>query len=196
MALDRRSLDLEHLRPILSLVVVIWVVQIANWVLRYAPNQWFGLDPRTFEGLLGIPLSPLLHANFGHIVANTVPLLVLGGMAAMASPKRFFEATFVIIVLGGAMVWLLARGGNKTHVGASGLIFGYLGYVVALGVFERSLKAIVFAALAVLLYGGMIWGVFPTNRGVSWESHLFGGIAGVAAAWRMRHDGRETPHVT
>jgi len=166
-----------------------------NFILGYELNQWFGLEPRDFGGLIGIPASPFLHANFGHIIANTIPLIMLGGMAAMASPKRFLEATVIIVLLGGLLVWVLARGGNRVHVGASGLVFGYLGYIVALGIFERSFRAISMAVFAGLLYGGLIWGVFPTNKGVSWESHLFGAMAGAAAAWLLTRDSKATPHV-
>lgn len=195
MPLDRDSLSLDHLRPIITLLIVIWIVQIVNFALSYWPNDWLGLEPRDLGGLIGIPMSPLLHAGFGHAIANTVPLLVLGGMAAMASPRRFLDATIIIVILGGLLVWLMARGGNRVHVGASGLIFGYLGYVIALGIVERSARAIAFAALAGLLYGGMIWGVLPTNQRISWESHLFGAFAGAAAAWILRHDKGTTPHV-
>ncbi len=195
MALNKDSLTFEFLRPIFTLLVVIWIAQIINFVLGYDLNQWFGLEPRDFGGLIGIPASPFLHANFGHILANTIPLVVLGGMAAMASPKRFLDSTIIIVLLGGLLVWLLARGGNRVHVGASGLVFGYLGYVVALGVFERSFRAIAMAVFAGLLYGGLIWGVLPTQKGVSWESHLFGAMAGAAAAWILTRDKGATPHL-
>jgi len=195
MALNKDSLTFEFLRPIFTLLIVIWIFQIVNWVLGYNLNQWFGLEPRDFGGLIGIPASPFLHAGFGHIIANTIPLVVLGGMAAMASPKRFMDSTIIIVLLGGLLVWLLARGGNRVHVGASGLVFGYLGYVVALGIFERSFRAIAMAVFAGLLYGGLIWGVLPTNKGVSWESHLFGAMAGPAAAWILTRDKGATPHI-
>ena len=194
MALNKDSLTFEFLRPIFTLLVVIWIVQIINFVLGFNLNQWFGLEPRDFGGLIGIPASPFLHANFPHIIANTVPLVVLGGMAAMASPKRFMDSTIIIVLLGGLLVWLLARGGNRVHVGASGLVFGYLGYVVALGIFERSFRAIAMAVFAGLLYGGLILGVLPDHR-VSWESHLFGAMAGAAAAWILTRDKGETPHL-
>ena len=101
MALNKDSLTFEFLRPIFTLLVVIWIVQIINFVLGFNLNQWFGLEPRDFGGLIGIPASPFLHANFPHIIANTVPLVVLGGMAAMASPKRFMDSTIIIVLLGG-----------------------------------------------------------------------------------------------
>jgi membrane associated rhomboid family serine protease len=119
MPLDRDSLTMERLRPIITFIIIIWVIQFANFALGYRPNIWFGLEPRDFGGLVGIPLSPLLHGGFMHAAANTVPLLILGGMAAMAAPKRFIEATLIIVLVGGALVWLMARGGNRVHVGAA-----------------------------------------------------------------------------
>ena len=165
MPLDRDSLTMERLRPIITFIIIIWVIQFANFALGYRPNIWFGLEPRDFGGLVGIPLSPLLHGGFMHAAANTVPLLILGGMAAMAAPKRFIEATLIIVLVGGALVWLMARGGNRVHVGA-------------------------------MLYGGLVMGIFPGNPQVSWESHLFGALAGAAAAWMLRSDKGATPHVT
>jgi membrane associated rhomboid family serine protease len=187
---------MERLRPIITFIIIIWVIQFANFALGYRPNIWFGLEPRDFGGLVGIPLSPLLHGGFMHAAANTVPLLILGGMAAMAAPKRFIEATLIIVLVGGALVWLMARGGNRVHVGASGLVFGYFGFIMALGVVERSFRAILAAAAAAMLYGGLIMGIFPGNPQVSWESHLFGALAGAAAAWMLRSDKGATPHVT
>jgi len=195
MPLDRDSLTMERLRPVITFVIVIWVIQVANFALGYRPNVWFGLEPRDFGGLIGIPVSPLLHGGFKHAAANTVPLLMLGGMAAMASPKRFVEASLIIVIVGGALVWLLARGGNRVHVGASGLVFGYFGYIVALGFVERSFRAILAAGAAAMLYGGLLMGVLPNDPRISWESHLFGALAGVAAAWMLRTDKGATPHV-
>ena len=196
MPLDRDSLTMARLRPIIAFVVIIWAIQILNFALGYRPNLWFGIEPRDFGGLLGVPLSPFLHAGFMHAAANTVPLLMLGGMAAMAAPNRFIEATLIIVILGGLLVWLMARGGNRVHVGASGVVFGYFGFIVALGIIERSFRAILWAAAAAMLYGGLIWGVLPNDPRVSWESHLFGALAGVAAAWMLRQDKGSTPHVT
>ncbi len=196
MPLDRDSLTMERLRPVIIFVIIIWVIQVINFALGYMPNVWFGLEPRDFGGLVGIPASPLLHGGFRHAAANTVPLLMLGGMAAMASPKRFIEASLIIVIVGGALVWLLARGGNRVHVGASGLVFGYFGYIVALGFVERSFRAIFAAAAAAMLYGGLIMGVLPNDPRISWESHLFGALAGVAAAWMLRTDKGATPHVS
>lgn len=195
MPLDRDSLTMARLRPVLTFVIIIWIIQMINFALGYRPNLWLGIEPRELDGLLGVAFSPFLHAGFSHAAANTVPLLMLGGMAAMAAPTRFIEATLVIVVIGGGLTWLMARGGNRVHVGASGVVFGYFGFIVALGIIERSFRAILGAAAAAMLYGGLIWGVLPSDPRISWESHLFGALAGVSAAWMLRQDKGSTPHV-
>lgn len=193
MPLDRSSLTKGRLAPVFMLVAAIWAVQIVNFVLGYRLNIWFGLEPRDFGGLIGIPLSPFLHAGFAHTIANTVPMLILGGMVAMITPRRFVSASVLIVLCSGLAVWLLARGGPRVHVGASGLIFGYFGFLVALGVLERSLLAILGAVIAVVLYGGMIFGILPTNTRVSWEGHLFGFLAGIGTAWLLRKQAHVKP---
>ncbi len=178
------------LAPVIVLLAVIWGLQIVNWMLGYRLNYWFGLDPRDLGGLIGIPASPFLHASFQHTVANTVPLAVLGGIAALTAPREFPIATFLIAIIGGGLTWLFARGSisgmQAVHVGASGLIFGYFGFLVAYGWVERSAAPVVGALAALLLYGGLIWGVLPTQQRVSWEAHLFGLLGGVAAAFLLR----------
>lgn len=187
MPLDRTSLTTGRLAPVFILLMAIWAVQIVNFLLGYRLNLWFGLEPRDLGGLIGIPAAPFLHGGFRHTIANTIPLLILGGMTVMVTPKRFVSASVIIVLGGGLAVWLLARGGPRIHVGASGLVFGYFGFLIALGVIERSLVAILGALVAVVLYGGMIFGVLPSVGGrVSWESHLFGFLAGVGAAWFLR----------
>ncbi|MEM7251357.1 MAG: rhomboid family intramembrane serine protease [Pseudomonadota bacterium] len=169
--------------PLLILFVVIWAVEVVNYVLGHRLNH-LGLLPRSASGLVGIPLSPLLHGNFAHLIANSAPLLILGGLVSLRGHQAFVGTTIGITLIGGLAVWLLAR--NALHVGASGLVFGYFGYLVGRAWLERSLRAIVPAGVAVVLYAGLVWGVLPTERGTSWESHLFGLLAGVLMSRLMR----------
>lgn len=174
-------------RPILLFIVLLWAVEIVNLVLGHSLNQWFGLEPRRISGLVGIPAMPLLHGGLGHLAANTASLLVLGIIGLAVAPRRFWFATFVIVLVSGLAVWLLARPG--VVVGASGLVFGWFGFVIALGALERSARTLIGALLVILLYGGMIWGVLPLDGPmVSWEAHLFGALAGVAAAALFRRE--------
>lgn len=174
------------LTPVIVLLGAIWALQILNWLLGYRMNLWFGLEPRDFGGLLGVVGAPFLHANFTHAISNSIPLAILGGLAALTSRNEFPIATFIIVVLGGLLTWIFAR--TAVHVGASGLIFGYFGFLIVYGWLEKRALPVVGALAAVVFYGGMIWGVLPdsTNRQVSWESHLFGFLAGAAAAYALR----------
>lgn len=181
---------LRTLRPVLVLLIALWAVHLANFLLDYRPVGWLGLEPRDLAGLLGVPLMPFLHTSFDHLVANTLPLAFLGGLGALVAPRRFAAATALIILVSGMAVWLIGRP-NSLHVGASGLIFGWFGYLLALGFIERSPRAIAGSIVVIAVYGGMIWGMMPT-RGVpvSWEAHIFGALTGIALAWRQGEERR------
>ena len=169
----------KNLSWILGLVVLIWAVEVVNWTLDHQLSQ-FGILPRRVDGLAGIPLSPLLHGSIRHASLNTVPLLVLGGLVSLYGVGVFLRSSLVIVLLAGAAIWLFGR--DSIHVGASGLIFGYFGFLVARGWYERKLVSILVAVLTVSLYGGIVWGILPSAGQVSWEGHLFGLLAGVLAA--------------
>jgi len=184
-----RSFNLTHFRPLIALVIIIWAIAIVNLFLAMHLNDWFGLRPRSLAGIPGIVASPFLHKNFAHLISNTMPLILLGSIMTITNPLRFVPATISIILIGGALTWLSARG-SYIHVGASGLIFGYFGYLVTLGIIERRIPAIIGACAALFLYGGLIWGIFPqmSGRMISWEGHLFGLIGGVITANILRRE--------
>lgn len=169
--------------PVVALLVALWAIELVNWALGHRLNLWLGLAPRSAAGLIGVATMPLLHWGFAHAAANTLPLLILGGLGMLVAPRRFPVATVVIVIGSGLAVWILARP-NSIHAGASGLIFGWFGYLLALGFLERSARAIAGSILVASLYGGMIWGVLPQlGVPVSWEAHAFGLLAGIGAAW-------------
>lgn len=174
----------DRLQPLIILMALIWAVQVINWIMGQGLNPVLGLAPRQVGGLVGIPFMPLLHGSWSHLIANSAPLAVLGGVGLLLAPRRFVTATIIIVATTGLAVWVFARGGIV--VGASGLIFGWFGYLVAAGILERNLREILGAAIALVLYGGMIWGVLPRGDGVSWEAHLFGALSGAATAWFLR----------
>jgi len=174
---------LKTLTPVLVLTAVIWGVEVINFLLGHQLAA-FGILPRSANGLIGILLAPFIHAGLWHTVSNTVPLIILGGLTLAADNKRFWVITGAIILISGILVWLFAR--NSYHVGASGLVFGYFGALLARAVIERSAKSIVFAVVTLTLYGGLLWGILPLNRYISFESHLFGLLAGVLYIW-MAH---------
>ncbi len=160
---------------VLSLLVLIWLASIFAFVLD--PKPLPGILPRTIQGLPGIVFAPFIHGSFNHLLVNTVGLFGLSWMVAWRGAGYFALCTASIIIIGGLGVWLFGR--FNYHIGASGLIFGYLGFLVARAFVEKSFRAILFAALVVFLYGGMIWGILPSDPRISWEAHLFGLLAGV-----------------
>ena len=145
-----------------------------------------GIRPLEVDGLWGILWAPLLHANWAHLVANTVPALVLGFLVSLAGMARFVYATVIVWLLGGLGTWLIGNLGSQyetNHIGASGLIFGWLTFLVVFGFFTRHPWQIVVGIVVFLVYGGILWGALPGTFGVSWQGHLCGGIAGVFAAY-------------
>jgi len=163
---------------------VIWAVEAANLATGYALNSWLGLRPRSFAGLDGILFMPLLHGSLAHTLANTVPLAVLGGLLQVTAGRVALPASAIVVCLGGIGVWLF--GSAAIHVGASGLIFGWFGFLVARGLVEKRPIPMLAAAGVALFYGTMIWGVLPGQPGVSWEAHLFGALGGAIAAYVLR----------
>ncbi|NEO02697.1 MAG: rhomboid family intramembrane serine protease, partial [Moorea sp. SIO3I7] len=132
-------------------------------------------------GLRGILFAPFLHGGFSHLISNTIPFLVLGWFVMLQETSDFFVVTSITMVVGGLGVWLLGAP-NSVHIGASVLIFGYLGFLLFRGFFERNLPSIFLSILVGFLYGGLVWGVLPSQPHVSWQGHLFGFIGGILAA--------------
>lgn len=175
----------RRFRPLVLLVAAIWAAHFLNVVLGGQLTPAFGLVPRTLNGLDGVVAMPFLHGSFRHLTTNTTPLLLLGGLIVALWPRRFAGASLLIVLLGGVLTWLFAREHN--HIGASGLIFGWFGYLVALGLIERSAPALFGAVIAIAVYGApTVLGVLPQGDHISWDGHLAGLTAGVAAAWALR----------
>jgi len=171
-------------KALVALVALLWAIQVVNWITGYGLNPTFGLIPRHLGGLDGILAMPLLHGSFAHLISNTAPLLVMGGLLVATTTRALLPVNAVIIGLGGGLVWLL--GGAAIHIGASGLVFGWFGFLVARGFVDRSPITLGAALVVGLLYGSILWGVLPGQPGVSWEAHLFGALAGAAAAFLVR----------
>jgi membrane associated rhomboid family serine protease len=169
--------------PVLILLGVMWVLELADLILPADFDYW-GIRSRDPEGLLGIPLAPFLHAGFDHLLANTLPFLILGTLVAWRVGGRFWSIAIVIILLGGLGVWLFGPG-NVITIGASGLVFGFLGYLLAAGVLTRSWVDILVSLGVLFIYGSMLSGALPwaVPAGVSWLAHLTGALAGVGAAF-------------
>lgn len=162
------------------LVGGVWVQELVDLFAFGGALDTFGIDPRDPSDYWQIFMAPFLHAGLPHLIANTLPLAVLAFMSAVRGVGRFLAATFVIVFVGGSLVWLLGR--DATHLGASLLVFGYLAYLLGVGWWERTPAAVAIALTALLLYGGILWGVLPQDSAVSWEAHLYGFVGGIVAA--------------
>ena len=169
-----------HAVLLLSLLGIMWAVEILD-LLPFVHLDRFGIRPRSVAGLVGIVCAPFLHAGFAHLAANSFPFVILGGIVLLGGRRVFWSVTLFVTLTGGLGVWLFS-GQSTNHIGASGLIFGYLGFLLARGFFEKSLPWMLGACAILLAYGGLLFGVLPIHAGVSWQGHLFGFLAGVGAA--------------
>ncbi len=163
-----------------SFVALLWIIELVDTILGNGLDQ-FGVRPRSVDGLVGIVFAPLLHGGWQHLLANTGPLLVLGFVGLLSGASTWWRATAVIWVVSGVGAWLLGAP-NSVHIGASGLVFGWVVYLIVRGVFTRSLLQILVGVGVLLAYGGVLWGVLPGQQGISWQMHLFGAAGGVVAA--------------
>jgi membrane associated rhomboid family serine protease len=173
--------------------VLLWVIEFVDVVLGNRLDAE-GVRPRDDEGLVGILFAPLLHAGWDHLIANSLPLLVLGFLVFLSGIGRALAATAVIWVVGGLGTWLIAPE-HTVHIGASVIVFGWLTYLMLRGIFARSEAQIALGAVILVLYGGMLLGVLPGQPGVSWQGHLFGAIGGGLAAWWLAPDRRRAAYV-
>ncbi|MEM9344051.1 MAG: rhomboid family intramembrane serine protease [Pseudomonadota bacterium] len=181
---DNKQVLVSRLIALAVFVAALWAIQGVNWATDYGLNDRFGLIPRHLAGLDGIAGMPVLHGSFAHLMSNTPPLVLMGVLLAVTATRALLAVNLIIVLLGGALVWLFA--GTAIHIGASGLVFGWFGFLIARGFVDRSPVTLGAAVIVGLLYGSIVWGVLPGQPGVSWEAHLFGALAGVAAAFLVR----------
>jgi membrane associated rhomboid family serine protease len=169
-----------------AFTALLWAIEIVDAVLDNRLDQ-YGVQPRSGDGLLGIVFAPLLHGGWDHISANTGPVLVLGFLTLATGMLRGLAATAVIWVVGGVGVWLVA-GSHSNHIGASGLIFGWIVYLAIRGIVNKQLWEIALGLVVLVIYGGALWGVLPGQPGVSWQGHLFGAVGGAVAALLLSNE--------
>nr|WP_221460117.1 rhomboid family intramembrane serine protease [Amycolatopsis jiangsuensis] len=165
----------------LGFTLVLYLVELADVILPGNLDHG-GVLSRQADGLDGILWAPLLHAGWSHLFSNTVPVLVFSFLAMAAGIGRWVVVTAIIWLVSGVGVWLVGPAATYT-VGASGLAFGWLAYLLVRGLFNRSLGQILVAVVLLGVWSGMLWGLLPGNPGISWQGHLFGALAGVFAAW-------------
>jgi membrane associated rhomboid family serine protease len=163
-----------------SLIGIMWVLEIFDtYAFRHGLDT-LGILPRNPIGLRGIIFAPFLHGNFPHLIANTAPFLVLGWLILSQGLGDFIAVSAICAIVGGLGTWMF--GANGLHIGASGVIFGYLGFLLARYYFDRRLSSGLIALFVGASYGSVLWGIFPSLPGISWEGHLFGFLGGILAA--------------
>ena len=170
-----------NLRIAFAAVVILWLVYLLNFVL-IVDLRLYGLKPRDINGLWGIFAAPFLHVDLHHLTANTGVLFILLVVSLSYSRALTLQAILIIMLLGGGMVWVVAKPGTL-HIGASGIIFGLIGFLICLGIFRRDWKALIISIVISILYGGVLYSLLIYIPGISWSGHLFGFISGVLAAW-------------
>lgn len=166
---------------LIGLTLVLWGVHIINILVFGGKLLLQGIYPRQLDGLQGIIWAPFLHGSFQHLVANTLPMVTLGGLIMLGETDDFWGVTAIAALCSGLGTWLIGAP-NSVHVGASGVVFGYFGYLLLRGYLDRSVFAITASVLVIVFYGSFLWGVLPNQPGVSWEGHLFGFLGGCLAA--------------
>ena len=176
---------------LVCIVVLLWTIELANSLMNDALNN-LGIRPRNILGLQGIIFAPFLHGNWRHLISNIFPLTILSWLIMARDRSEWIAVTVLTAIASGLGTWLFG-GATTIHIGASGVVFGYFGFLVTRAYFERSLGSIAISLLVLALFGGMIWGILPVRVGISWEGHLFGLLGGIAAAWTIATLNRKVP---
>lgn len=169
----------------LELMAWLWAFNLMNWILLGGRLNILGIRPRKGFGLVGIIFAPILHSGFTHLLFNSVPLFFLGLFMMSLNLTKFYYATIIICILSGFVVWCIGRRG--IHIGASALIAGYFGYVLGNAYQQPTFTALFCAAVALYYFGGILFSLFPTEDSTSWEGHLSGFLAGLAAMFICNH---------
>lgn len=162
----------------------LWLLELIDtFALGQALNA-YGVAPRALGGLIGVLTAPFLHGDLAHLASNTFPLMLFSWLIMMRDNREWGASTAIIMLTSGLGTWLIAAS-NSVHIGASGLVFGYFGYLLSMGIFERKLGSILLSLIIGLLYGGLAFGMIPflVPGFISWQMHLFGFLGGVFAAW-------------
>ncbi len=190
MARSRALRPAQALAGAGAFAVLLWVAFLVNLIAGGYFSLLLGIAPRRLDGLDGVLFGPLLHADTSHLLSNTLPLLMLGFLTLLEGIRRFLVVLACSWLASGLGVWLTGAG---VTIGASGLVFGLLAYLLVRGFYNRSWRQMLLAVVIFIFYGSVLWGVLPTAMpGVSWQAHLFGAAGGVVAAVLLR---RRRPHL-
>jgi len=168
----------------IGIVALMWLVKIFE-VAKGSKLTRLGIFPRDWDGVVGIITAPFIHSDWQHLISNSLPMLMLMSIVMVFYKKVAIPSIVIITILTGFTVWLFAR--ESYHVGASGVVYGLVSFLAWTGVFRRNLKSIILALVILMMYGGYFHGIVPTKEGVSWESHLFGGMVGIFTAFLFKN---------
>lgn len=178
---------LEQLKVPIGFVSLMWIVHFIN-ILTFGSLRILGIYPRTLHGLIGIITTPFIHASFQHLISNSLPIFFLMTMLFVLYRKVAWQVFISLYFLTGIGVWLFAR--PAYHIGASGIVYALVSFLFWLGIFRRDLRSIAISLVILVLYSGYFMGIVPNRPGISWESHLMGGIAGIITAYMYRESAR------
>ncbi|MBW4466143.1 MAG: rhomboid family intramembrane serine protease [Pegethrix bostrychoides GSE-TBD4-15B] len=177
-----------------DILVLTWGLNAFNWLVLNQAMNWLGIRPRTLVGLFGIFFAPLLHRDLQHLFGNSISFMALGWLLLLHGQANFWLVSVVVVLTSGLGVWLFGRGEYQlapdqpaaieiVHIGASGVIFGYLGFLLFGSLFDRNPLALLLSLTVGVFYWNLLPGILPKQFGISWEAHLFGFLGGILAAW-------------
>ena len=185
---------ITEFKTLLIVIGTFWIIEIVDYVFFRGQLDRFGIRPHKLIGLRGIFFAPFLHGGFGHLITNTIPFITLGWLTMLQKTSHFYIVTFLSMTIGGLGIWLFGNS-NSVHIGASILIYGYLGFLLLRGYFQKNIPSILLSLVVFFLYGGLILGVIPSGAHISWEGHLFGFIGGGFAAWAIANSQKKQPTI-
>jgi membrane associated rhomboid family serine protease len=168
---------------VIAMVALMWALEVVDVALDHRLDR-YGIEPRDPDGLEGVVAAPFLHVGFGHLIANTIPFVLMGVLIAFEGPWRLVAVTAIVAIVSGLGTWLVAPE-NTIHLGASGVVFGFATYLIARGLFNRRAGELALGVGVAVLWGGALLGGLEPQRGISWQGHLFGALGGVLAAWAL-----------
>lgn len=177
----KHNTALKEFKILITGLAIFWIVEIADFLVFNGSLDSYGIQPHNTIGLRGIIFAPFLHGGFNHLIANSIPFLTLGWLTMVQETNDFYIASIMSALIGGLGVWVFGSP-QSVHIGASILIYGYLGFLLLRGYFQKNFPSIALSIFVAIVYGSLIWGVFPSQMGISWQGHLFGFIGGAIAA--------------
>ncbi len=182
---------IDEFKLLLIVIGIFWIIEIIDYIFFKGQLDQLGIRPHKLIGLRGVFLAPFLHASFGHLITNTIPFVTLGWLTMIQKTSHFYIVSFLTMIIGGLGIWIFGASGS-VHIGSSILIYGYLGFLLLRGYFQKNIPSILLSLVVFFLYGGLLWGIIASSMNISWEGHLFGFIGGGFAAWAIAKNKEKT----